>query len=105
METSVLFEVFIFLAAACAVVPLVSRFKLGAVLGYLAAGIIIGPWGFGFITASEEVMHFGEFGVVMMLFVIGLELEPLMLWRLRSSILGLGSLQVVITTLCLLLAG
>ncbi|MES2623830.1 MAG: monovalent cation:proton antiporter-2 (CPA2) family protein, partial [Pseudomonadota bacterium] len=105
METSILFEVFIFLAAACAVVPLVSRFKLGAVLGYLAAGIVIGPWGFGFITASEEVMHFGEFGVVMMLFVIGLELEPLKLWRLRSSILGLGSLQVVLTTLCLFLAG
>jgi monovalent cation:proton antiporter-2 (CPA2) family protein len=105
METRFLFEVFVFLAAACAAVALVSRLKLGAVFGYLAAGIVIGPWGFGFITASEEVMHFGEFGVVMMLFVIGLELEPLMLWRMRNSILGLGSLQVILTTLCLMLVG
>ena len=56
METSILFEVFVFLAAACVVVPLVSRFKLGAVLGYLAAGVVIGPWGFGFITNSEEAV-------------------------------------------------
>lgn len=93
-----LFEVFIFLAAACAVVPLASRFRLGSVLGYLIAGIIIGPFGFEFITDAEKVRHLAEFGVVMMLFVIGLELEPAVLWRLKKSILVLGGLQVTITT-------
>lgn len=92
-----LFEVFVFLAAACAVVPLASRFQLGSVLGYLLAGVLIGPFALGFITDAEAVMHFAEFGVVMMLFVIGLEMEPAMLWRLRKSILGLGGLQVILT--------
>lgn len=97
MESRVLFIVFVFLAAACIVVPLAKRFKLGSVLGYLIAGIFIGPFGFGFIQNTEEVMHFAEFGVVMMLFVIGLELEPHILWRMRKSIVGLGGLQVLIT--------
>ncbi len=98
MSGSLLLDVFIFLTAACIVVPLSQRFKLGAVLGFLAAGIIIGPWGLGLITETEKVMHFAEFGVVMMLFVIGLELEPAVLWRLRKTIMGLGGLQVSITT-------
>jgi len=93
-----LFNVFVFLAAACLVVPLASRFKLGSVLGYLAAGIVIGPFGLGLIGDAEKIMHFAEFGVVMMLFLIGLELEPALLWRLRKSILGLGGLQVVLTS-------
>lgn len=95
---SMLFEIFVFLAAACVVVPLASRFKLGSVLGYLLAGAAIGPFALGFITDSQEVMHFGEFGVVMMLFIIGLELEPAVLWRLRRTIVGLGGLQIVLTT-------
>ncbi|MBY0356067.1 MAG: monovalent cation:proton antiporter-2 (CPA2) family protein [Rickettsiales bacterium] len=93
-----LFEVFVFLAAACVIVPLSSRLKLGSVLGYLAAGIVIGPYVLGFITEADKVMHFAEFGVVMMLFVIGLELEPAALWRLRKSILGMGGLQVSLTS-------
>lgn len=98
MDNDILFNVFIFLAAACIVVPIASRFKLGSVLGYLAAGILIGPFGLGLIGESEKIMHFAEFGVVMMLFIIGLELEPAALWRLRKSILGLGGLQMILTS-------
>ena len=98
MNNATLFDIFVFLVAACVVVPLASRFKLGSVLGYLAGGIAIGPFGLGLIDNSESVMHFAEFGVVMMLFIIGLELEPAVLWKLRRSILGLGTLQVVLTT-------
>jgi monovalent cation:proton antiporter-2 (CPA2) family protein len=97
MDQQFLLGVFIFLAAACLTVPLASRFKLGSVLGYLIAGIAIGPFGFGWIDDAEKIMHFAEFGVVMMLFVIGLELEPQTLWRLRTSIVGLGGLQILLT--------
>ncbi len=100
-DSSVLFATFVFLGAACLVVPLASKFRLGSVLGYLLAGIIIGPFGFGLIHNSSEIMHYAEFGVVMMLFLIGLELEPDRIWRLRKSIIGLGSLQVIITSLVL----
>jgi monovalent cation:proton antiporter-2 (CPA2) family protein len=105
MDKAALFNVFVFLAAACAVVPLVSRFRLGSVLGYLAAGVLIGPFGFALIGNPEEVMHFAEFGVVMMLFLIGLELEPAMLWRMRRSIVGLGGLQVLLTSLAFMACG
>ncbi|MDD5461631.1 MAG: monovalent cation:proton antiporter-2 (CPA2) family protein [Methylococcales bacterium] len=104
MENS-LFNVFVFLAAACLVVPLASRFKLGSVLGYLTAGIVIGPFGLALIGDAEKIMHFAEFGVVMMLFLIGLELEPALLWRLRKSILGLGGLQVILTSSAFMLIG
>lgn len=88
----------VYLAAAIVFVPLAKKMGLGAVLGYLIAGVIIGPSLLGFIgREGEDIMHFAEFGVVMMLFLIGIELEPALLWRLRSSILGLGGLQVVLT--------
>ena len=91
-------QAFVYLAAAVVAVPLAKRFGLGSVLGYLLAGVVIGPAVLGFVGAEgEDVMHFAEFGVVMMLFVIGLELEPSLLWRLRAPILGLGGLQVVLT--------
>lgn len=96
---SALFNIFIFLAAACVVVPLVSHFKLGAVLGYMIAGVLIGPFVLGLIADSQEIMTFAEFGVIMMLFVIGLEVEPERLWRLRRSILGMGGIQVAITAI------
>ena len=99
MDHGYLFNVFIFLAAACVVVPLVGRFKLGSVLGYLLAGIVIGPYGFAFINNPEQIMHFAEFGVVMMLFLIGLELEPETLMRLRKHIIGLGGGQVIVTSI------
>lgn len=82
-------------------VPLVSRLKLGSVLGYMAAGILIGPHLLGLIEGAEQVMHFAEFGVVMMLFLIGLELEPAVLWRMRRAVLGLGGAQVVLTIIAL----
>jgi glutathione-regulated potassium-efflux system ancillary protein KefC len=100
-----LFEIFIFLAAACIMVPLASRFKLSSVLGYLIAGILIGPFALGLIANPANVMHFAQFGVVMMLFVIGLELEPAVLWRLRTSIIGLGGLQLTLTTAAFTLLG
>ncbi|MFT4060629.1 MAG: monovalent cation:proton antiporter-2 (CPA2) family protein [Legionella sp.] len=105
MNGNVLLNVFIFLAAASIMVPLASRFKLGSVLGYLLVGILIGPFGFKLIGNAQQIMHFAEFGVIMMLFLIGLELEPSMLWKLRKLIVGLGSLQVVITTGALITIG
>jgi monovalent cation:proton antiporter-2 (CPA2) family protein len=87
----------IYLAAAIVAVPIAKRIGLGSVLGYLIAGILIGPYALGVVGDQTDVMHFAEFGVVMMLFLVGLELQPSRLWTLRHSILGLGGLQVVIT--------
>ena len=78
-------------------VPIAKRVGLGSVLGYLIAGILIGPYALGIVGDQTDVMHFAEFGVVMMLFLVGLELQPARLWKLRHSILGLGGLQVVLT--------
>jgi monovalent cation:proton antiporter-2 (CPA2) family protein len=102
---SLLVEVAIFLAAAVIAVPLFRRLRLGAVLGYLAAGIAIGPWGLGLIGNVENVMHLAELGVVLLLFVIGLELQPSRLWVLRRSVFGLGGAQVVLTGVVLAFAG
>ncbi|MFQ5936633.1 MAG: monovalent cation:proton antiporter-2 (CPA2) family protein [Acidiferrobacterales bacterium] len=94
---TVLHETAIFLTAAIIAVPLFNRFGFGSVLGYLAAGIVIGPWGLGLITRVEGILHFSELGVVMLLFIIGLELQPSRLWVLRRSVFGLGLAQVVVT--------
>ena len=83
------------LAAAVVAVPLFKRFKLGAVLGYLAAGLVIGPFGFRLIQDAEAVLHVAELGVVMFLFIIGLEMRPARLWSLRKEIFGLGAMQVL----------
>lgn len=99
-QQSFLFQSLIYLAAAVICVPIAKRLGLGSVLGYLIAGIIIGPYILGFIgEEGEDIMHFAEFGVVMMLFLIGLELAPQLLWRMRKSILGLGGLQVFCSTM------
>ena len=95
----------IFLTAAVATVPLFRKLKLGAVLGYLAAGVIIGPWVLKLVTDVDSILHFAELGVVFLLFIIGLELQPSRLWILRKSVFGLGSAQVVATGLLLGLAG
>jgi glutathione-regulated potassium-efflux system ancillary protein KefC/glutathione-regulated potassium-efflux system protein KefB len=91
----------VFLAAAVVAVPLFRHFKLSAVLGYLAAGLVIGPWGLGLVTEVEDTLHFAEFGVVLLLFVIGLELQPSRLWTLRHAVFGAGAAQVVLTTVVL----
>lgn len=95
---SFLFQATIYLGAAVIAVPLAARLGLGSVLGYLAAGIVIGPV-FGLVgSEAKEIQHFAEFGVVMMLFLIGLELEPRALWDMRRRLIGLGGLQLVLTT-------
>ena len=86
---------FIYLSAAVIAVPLSKAVGLGSIIGYLAAGIAIGPWGLGLVTNVEDILHFAEFGVVLMLFLVGLELEPRRLWNLRRSIFGWGSMQVL----------
>ena len=90
-----LYQAFIYLLAAVVAVPLSKRLGLGSVLGYLLAGAVIGPYALRFVSGTGDVMHFAEFGVVMMLFVIGLELRPALLWQMRRPILGLGGLQVL----------
>lgn len=98
---SLLAQMAILLAAAVIAIPIFRRFRLGSVLGYLAAGIIIGPAGLGLIDGADSTLHIAEFGIVLLMFVIGLELQPSRLWVLRKPIFGLGSAQVVITTLVL----
>ena len=91
----------IYLSAAVIVVPLSRALGLGAIIGYLAAGMAIGPWGLGLVSNVEDILHFAEFGVVLMLFLVGLELEPRRLWSLRRPIFGWGSAQVLGCTLLL----
>ena len=92
-----LLQAAIFLGTAVVVVPLFRRLKLGAVLGYLAAGAIIGPWGLGVVPHAEATLDFAELGVVLLLFLVGLELEPSRLWALRQPVFGLGGAQVLLT--------
>lgn len=99
---SFLFQASIFLAAAVIAVPFASRMGLGSVLGYLFAGLVIGP-GLGLVENNADIQHFAEFGVAMMLFLIGLELEPRALWDMRHRLIGLGGLQIVGTTAALTL--
>jgi glutathione-regulated potassium-efflux system ancillary protein KefC len=86
---------FIYLTAAVIAVPLSKALGLGSIIGYLAAGMAIGPWGLGLVTDVQDILHFAEFGVVLMLFLVGLELEPKRLWSLRRPIFGWGSAQVL----------
>ncbi len=100
MTGSILFQAIVFLAGAIVCVPLAKRFGLSSVLGYLLAGILIGPYVLGFVgEEGESIMHFAEFGVVMMLFLIGLEIEPQNFWKMRKTILGMGGAQVFGTML------
>ena len=85
----------IYLGAAVIAVPVSKALGLGSIIGYLAAGMAIGPWGLGLVTNVQDILHFAEFGVVLMLFLVGLELEPKRLWSLRHPIFGWGSAQVI----------
>ena len=94
-------QIAIFLLAAIIAVPLSRKLGLGAILGYLGAGMIIGPWGLKLIDNVEAMLHISEFGVILLLFIIGLELQPSRLWVLRKQVFGLGTAQVVATGLAL----
>lgn len=100
-----LIQVVSLLGAAVVAVPLFKRLGLGSVLGYLAAGLAIGPYGLAVVTDSHSIIHIAEFGVVMFLFVIGLEMKPSHLWGLRRQIFGLGSLQVILCSILLTFVG
>ena len=97
LETHYLIDILALLAGAVVAVPIFHRLGLSSILGYLTAGIVIGPWGFGTIDQVEEARHIAEFGVVFLLFIIGIELKPSRLWALRRTVFGLGSAQVILT--------
>ncbi|MCP8884643.1 monovalent cation:proton antiporter-2 (CPA2) family protein [Devosia sp. XJ19-1] len=99
MEDNILLALFVLLAASAALVPLAKATGLGTVLGYLAAGILIGPYGLKLLTDSDTIRHIAEFGIVLMLFLIGLDLQPREVWRMRNKVLGLGLPQMALTTL------
>ncbi|HMV44959.1 MAG TPA: cation:proton antiporter, partial [Leptospiraceae bacterium] len=106
MSHDFLIQAIVYLTAAILCVPIAKKIGMGSVLGYLTAGILIGPFVLGFVgQEGKDVMHIAEFGVVMMLFLIGLELEPEKFWKLRKVIVGMGLSQVVITSLILFLLG
>jgi len=105
MTDGFFFQAIIYLLAAVICVPVAKKLGLSSILGYLFAGIIIGPYVLGLIgQEGQDIMHFAEFGVVMMLFLIGLELEPYKFWRMRKFILGMGSLQLFITATVIFIA-
>ena len=104
-DNSLLLNAVTYMGAAVVAVPLAKRLGLGSVLGYLIAGVIIGPWGLGLIDNVEDILHFAEFGVVLLLFLIGLELNPKRLWAMRRPILGMGGMQVGLTILALFAIG
>ncbi len=100
MTGSILFQAIVFLAGAVFCVPIAKRFGLSSVLGYLLAGILIGPFLLGFVgEEGGDILHFAEFGVVMMLFLIGLEINPKDFWKMRKTIVGMGGAQVAVTML------
>jgi len=103
-ETHYIIDLIILLAGAVVAVPLFQRLGLGAVLGFLVAGAVVGPWGLGFIVAVDEIRHLAEFGVIFLLFIIGIELKPARLWIMRRTVFGLGTAQVFITGVLLTLA-
>jgi monovalent cation:proton antiporter-2 (CPA2) family protein len=92
-----LIDILAILLATVVIIPIFHRIRLGAILGYLFAGMVLGPWGFGVITEVEDIRHLAEFGVVFLLFLLGIELKPDKLWQMRKMVLGLGLGQVLIT--------
>src|SRR5436190_887556 len=105
LDNGFLHQALVYLTAGVIVVPVFRRLGLGSVLGYLAAGVAIGPWGMRLVSAPEAILHFAEIGVVMLLFLVGLELNPKQLWQLRRPILGMGTTQVAVTVLVVAAAG
>jgi glutathione-regulated potassium-efflux system ancillary protein KefC len=104
-EQGFLHQALVYLAAGVLVVPVFKRLGLGSVLGYLVAGAAIGPWGLALVSAPEAILRFAEFGVVLLLFLVGLELNPKRVWQLRKPIFGMGAAQVLATIAVVALAG
>ncbi|MFY7653336.1 MAG: cation:proton antiporter [Chitinophagaceae bacterium] len=103
MAGNILQNALIYLGSAVVFVPIAKKLGIGSVLGYILAGIVVGPYVLGFIGhEGEDVMHAAEFGVVMMLFVVGLELSPQSFWKMKNKIIGQGGLQLLLTALLLL---
>ena len=102
---SLLFETLVYLLAAIISVPISRRLGFGSVLGYLIAGIVIGPFGFAFVADAEHILHFAELGVVLLLFIVGLELKPSRLWVMRRMVFGLGTTQVFLSAAIIALLG
>jgi monovalent cation:proton antiporter-2 (CPA2) family protein len=98
-EVDYIADILILLAVAIITVPIFQKLGLGAVLGYLFAGVVVGPWGLGYINKLDEIRHIAEFGVVFLLFIIGIELRPQRLWDMRRMVFGLGTAQVIVTGL------
>ena len=96
-----LIKVVALLGSAVVAVPIFRKLGLGSVLGYLTAGLLIGPFGFAWFSDPQSILHVAELGVVMFLFVIGLEMRPSHLWSLRRQIFGLGALQIALCTFAL----
>lgn len=92
-----LVDILAILLATVVIIPFFHRIRLGAILGYLTAGVVLGPWGFGVITEIEDIRHLAEFGVIFLLFLLGIELKPDKLWQMRKMVIGLGLGQVLIT--------
>lgn len=101
MDKNYLLQAVVLLAAAAVAAPLARVANVGSVLGYLAAGVLIGPHALGFFTHVESILHVAELGIVFLLFLIGLELRPLRIWTMRRTILGAGGVQVLATGLLL----
>ncbi|MBL8741452.1 MAG: cation:proton antiporter, partial [Myxococcales bacterium] len=104
-EHGLMHDAMVYLAAAIVCVPIASRLRLGSVLGYLVAGCAIGPFGLRLVANDESIMHFAEFGVVLMLFLIGLELDAGRLWQMRRAVFGGGALQMGVAGALLSLVG
>ena len=101
---SLILNSIIYLLAAVIVVPIAKQFKLGSIVGYIFSGILIGPFVLGFISHQKEVHTFAEFGIIMMLFLIGLEIRPAELWLMRKKFIRYGVLQILLTALAIGLA-
>jgi glutathione-regulated potassium-efflux system ancillary protein KefC len=104
-EHGFLYQALVYLAAGVIAVPVFKRLGLGSVLGFLAAGMVIGPWGLQLVSGPDAVLHFAEFGVVLLLFLVGIELNPQRLWQMRRPIFGMGATQVVATLAAVAAAG
>lgn len=103
--TNYLDQALVFIGSAVLLVPIFHRLGFGSVIGYLMAGVLVGPFGLKFIKESESVLHFAELGVVILLFIIGLEIQPRKLWTMKNNLLGLGGFQILVTTVIFSLLG